>query len=156
MTGSPAPGSRRQAASAHPHPVCPLPPGAPGTGSHARTVPVPSLPSTYATPPFAGHQYSQYAHGQPPYSQHPHQAMSRTQMPTGVYPYATPHSQYPGQPMPVPSSSRIRTDAVTPERPATARYECSYCQKGFTRPSSLKVRTSEPPVFFNTYHFRSI
>lgn len=77
-------------------------------------------------------------------------------MPTGVYPYATPHSQYPGQPMPVPSSSRIRTDAVTPERPATARYECSYCQKGFTRPSSLKVRTSEPPVFFNTYHFRSI
>lgn len=77
-------------------------------------------------------------------------------MPTGVYPYATPHSQYPGQPMPVPSSSRATTDAVAPERSATARYECNYCHKGFTRPSSLKVRTPESHFLFNSYRNRFI
>ncbi|EPS97713.1 hypothetical protein FOMPIDRAFT_1061694 [Fomitopsis schrenkii] len=147
-TGSPAPGSSGQASSAHPHPVYPPPgapgvyppPGASGTGSHARTASVPShLPYAYATPLPAGQQYPQYTHAQPPYPQQTHQMMSRTPMPTGVYPYATPHSQYPGQPMPMPSSSRITTDAVAPERSAAARYECSYCHKGFTRPSSLKI-----------------
>jgi len=60
-------------------------------------------------------------------------------MPTGVYPYAAPQSQYPGHPMPTASSSRIPAEAVPPDRSTAARYECSYCHKGFTRPSSLKI-----------------
>ncbi|KAH9935295.1 uncharacterized protein B0H18DRAFT_868928 [Fomitopsis serialis] len=65
--------------------------------------------------------------------------MNRGEMPTGVYPYAAPQSQYPGHPMPVAGSSRNPAEAVPPERSTAARYECSYCHKGFTRPSSLKI-----------------
>ncbi|KZT70973.1 hypothetical protein DAEQUDRAFT_707717 [Daedalea quercina L-15889] len=137
-TGSPAPGSRGYTSSSHQLPPGYSPtPGQPGTGSHVRTPPVSSRPYAYGAPPPAGQQYIHHGHGQhPSYASH---RVSRGEMPTGVYPYATPQSQYPGQPMPVASSSRATTEATPPERSTAARYECSYCHKGFTRPSSLKI-----------------
>lgn len=73
-----------------------------------------------------------------PYGQiHP-----RAPIPTGSYPYAgAQHVQYPGL---TAGSSRQQYpggEAGFGDRSSTSRYECSYCGKGFTRPSSLRVRT---------------
>lgn len=62
-------------------------------------------------------------------------AMDPRALASGTYPYAPPQPQI-GQ-IPVSSaSSSSRVDS------GASRYECSYCSKGFTRPSSLRVRFS--------------
>lgn len=71
---------------------------------------------------------------------YPAQYHPRTPIPTGSYPYAG------SQPMSHPGSSMQQqpypgTDAAASDR-TSSRYECSYCGKGFTRPSSLRVRTT--------------
>ncbi len=83
----------------------------------------------------SGSYYSAYGHP------------SARQIPVnGGYPYGSqpPVSRHPSLPVPgsVSAANHPLPDPnVTPERPsASHKYECSYCGKGFTRPSSLKVR----------------
>ncbi|OBZ68292.1 hypothetical protein A0H81_11709 [Grifola frondosa] len=71
------------------------------------------------------------------------QYASRNPIASGSYPYSA------SQPMmrqPVPGSSGgpawAVADPAASERPSSSRYECSYCGKSFTRPSSLKVNLS--------------
>lgn len=69
-----------------------------------------------------------------PYAQQANMRMDPRALGSGTYPYAPSQSQM-GQ-IPISSSSGgLRTGADN----ASSRYECSYCSKGFTRPSSLKV-----------------
>lgn len=82
-----------------------------------------------------------YPHGYPPqYAHHP-----RNPIPTGSYPYAgsqvmshagpsMQHQPYPGM------------EGTAADRSSSSRYECTYCGKGFTRPSSLKVCSRFPPL----------
>lgn len=58
---------------------------------------------------------------------------------TSGYPYAVSQPQYPGQ-LAGPSSGAERSvHDVAAERSTAGRYECTWCGKSFTRPSSLKV-----------------
>ncbi|KAH9957922.1 hypothetical protein BC827DRAFT_1269907 [Russula dissimulans] len=59
----------------------------------------------------------------------------------GSTPRAPPPGYYPARPMTQSysgSSSVIPSGLVGPEQ-SSAKYECQYCGKGFTRPSSLKI-----------------
>jgi len=71
----------------------------------------------------------------PPPPQHQNYPPGSTpRAPPPGYHYARPMTQsYSG------SSSVIPSGLVGPEQ-SSAKYECQYCGKGFTRPSSLKVR----------------
>ncbi|PIL36201.1 transcription factor [Ganoderma sinense ZZ0214-1] len=85
-----------------------------------------------------------YPHGYPPqYAQPNH---PRTPIPTGSYPYAgAPTVAHPGMGMgmvgpPGPQHQPYPgADQTMGDRSSTSRYECSYCGKGFTRPSSLRI-----------------
>ena len=93
--------------------------------------------------------YPPYAQGMVPHPAMPVQAYPhgypaqyhpRTPIPTGSYPYAG------SQPMshggsPMQQQAYPGTEATASDRTTSSRYECTYCGKGFTRPSSLKVRT---------------
>lgn len=91
----------------------------------------------------------------PPYPAygHPSAMMPRhidpNALATSGYPYAAsqPLPTYPHQ-GPQPGQGSRGTDSLSAERPSTApgRYECSWCGKGFTRPSSLKVSRLSPSV----------
>jgi hypothetical protein len=82
----------------------------------------------------------QYSYPPPPPP--PHQGYTSgpiARVPPTGYPYARSMApSYSGSGAVVPSG------LVAPEQPSStsAKYECSYCGKGFTRPSSLKVRAS--------------
>ncbi|KAI0374013.1 hypothetical protein BV20DRAFT_936602 [Pilatotrama ljubarskyi] len=67
----------------------------------------------------------------------------RTPIPTGSYPYAgSQQMQHPGM-VAGPSGSQHQpypaAETVVSDRGSSSRYECTYCGKGFTRPSSLKI-----------------
>ncbi|KAK7687065.1 hypothetical protein QCA50_009565 [Cerrena zonata] len=109
---------------------------------------------------------AQYAHGRssadprhgsssqyPMYGQVPPVSSRQTgPMPSNAYPYSAslpPVSRHPSLPMPGGPGSSAQY-AQEPERTSSGhRYECSYCGKGFTRPSSLKIHinthTGEKP-----------
>lgn len=66
-------------------------------------------------------------------------------MPSNAYPYSAslpPVSRHPSLPMPNASSTAVQYAQEQERISSGHRYECSYCGKGFTRPSSLKVRCS--------------
>lgn len=138
----------------------PVPPGyAPGTPRSFPVYPDPQQQSTPSHhprgssdpavyPPYAqgvsAHPSVQsYPHGYPPqYAQviHP-----RTPIPTGSYPYAGAQTvAHPSMGMVGPPGPQHQpypgSDQAVGDRSSTSRYECSYCGKGFTRPSSLRVR----------------
>lgn len=93
-------------------------------------------PSLQAYP--AGYPTQQYGHIHP-----------RTPIPTGSYPYAGSQQMHPGM-VAGPSGSHHQpypgTEAAASDRSPSSRYECTYCGKGFTRPSSLKVRIPSFPA----------
>ncbi|KAI0645725.1 hypothetical protein C8Q79DRAFT_1001251 [Trametes meyenii] len=83
-------------------------------------------------PPYpAGYPTQQYAPIHP-----------RTPIPTGSYPYAGSQQLHPGVVAGAPGSHHQPypgMEAGSSDRSSSSRYECSYCGKGFTRPSSLRV-----------------
>ena len=94
------------------------PHGAPSTSQRA-AVPMTQYPQGY-TP-----QYSQ--------------PVARAPIPTGIHPYAPTHMSHPG----IGPNHQPYPDASAGDK-GSSRYECSWCGKGFTRPSSLKVRATVP------------
>ncbi|KAH9949565.1 hypothetical protein B0H21DRAFT_819950 [Amylocystis lapponica] len=124
-----------------------------------QTVPRPSTPSghsRHATEPI--YRPQPYAPSPPSSLHHPPRGQSHPSMyvalpqpgppvGTGTYPYS-PIPPYTHQPVAGPSTSRPAVESPPAER-ISARYECSYCGKGFTRPSSLKIHlnthTGEKP-----------
>ncbi|CAL1707605.1 unnamed protein product [Somion occarium] len=132
-------------------------------GTSRSMTPTPRTYPAYPQDPRANPQYvlgrsstdprhassSQYqAYGQVP----PMSSRQTGAMPSNAYPYSAslpPVSRHPSLPMPAGSSSSSHYPQE-PERMASGhRYECSYCGKGFTRPSSLKIHinthTGEKP-----------
>ena len=141
----------RGAASPAPRPFTPGAPQAypgypdatrhPSGSHHPRNASDPAS-YAYAPAPAPPHPHPQgmpaYPQGYPPqYAQHP-----RGPIPTGSYPYAGAHAMaHPGMAsVPGPQHQPYHPDAGAGDRGSSSRYECSYCGKGFTRPSSLKVR----------------
>lgn len=131
------------------------------SSSNSRSMtPQPHLYPTYGQDPRTSVQYpqgrspadprhassSQY----PMYAQVPPVSSRQSgPMPSNAYPYSASLPPVSGHPSlrPIPGASAQY--AQEPERTSSGhRYECSYCGKGFTRPSSLKVRCSHacPPA----------
>ncbi len=81
------------------------------------------------------HATTQYPHPPPPPPLHQSYTVGSTsRAPPTVYQYVRPIApSHPG------FGSITPPGMVAPEQPS-AKYECQYCGKGFTRPSSLKVR----------------
>ncbi|CCM01473.1 uncharacterized protein FIBRA_03527 [Fibroporia radiculosa] len=98
-----------------------------------------STPSATQHPPGYGVHHLSQQHpqaGHVPSSQYASQAQSGHIMPSGNYPYPASQPHYAS----VAGPSSLRPGAeMTVERSSSSRYECSYCGKGFTRPSSLKI-----------------
>ena len=85
------------------------------------------------------HGMRQYSYP-PPSPVPPHQSYtpsSASRATPGGYQYARPMANS------YSTSSAISSGVVALE-PSSAKYECSYCGKGFTRPSSLRVRAPQP------------
>lgn len=83
-------------------------------------------------------QYSSYGHHSSIMPRH----IDPSALATSGYPYAASQPLPPYAPQNPQSMSSTRgSDSASVERPTTAsgRYECNWCGKGFTRPSSLKV-----------------
>ncbi len=113
----------------------------PTPSQHPRGASDPSAYPAYAQnmPPHASVQ--SYPRGYPPqYAHHP-----RNPIPTGSYPYAGSqamlHAGPSMQQQPYPGM-----EGASADRSSSSRYECNYCGKGFTRPSSLKVRSRFLPL----------
>ncbi|KAA1476089.1 hypothetical protein DENSPDRAFT_492841 [Dentipellis sp. KUC8613] len=104
-----------------------------------------SDPHQYSQQPY-GTQWTQQAvappyaaHGQPMPNVHP-------AMHPNAYASSSRAGQYPAMSQAAPSMTQGSADRIVypagmPERPpsSSAKYECNYCGKGFTRPSSLKI-----------------
>ena len=142
--GSPAPHGYRPG-TPHSYPAYPDIARQSTPSNHPRNASDPSGYPAYAqsVPPHPS--VHGYPHGYPPqYAQTNH---PRQPIPTGSYPYAgSPAMGQPGMGMgmvgpPGPQHQPYPgTEPAATDRSSSSRYECSYCGKGFTRPSSLKVR----------------
>ena len=95
--------------------------------------PAPTTPNRHVYEPTLG--TSQYSYPPPP----PPPQQTFTPGPTPRTPQTSYQYARPIAPSYSGSSSIIPSGMVAPEQ-QSAKYECSYCGKGFTRPSSLKVR----------------
>ncbi|KAG6378155.1 hypothetical protein JVT61DRAFT_13845 [Boletus reticuloceps] len=87
--------------------------------------------------------HDQYTPGSHPYSNSAAQAYNYSYTTTGIssrdsgsYSEGYARDQY-REPMTVPVASEVRQPSTS--SPSSLKYECEYCGKGFTRPSSLKV-----------------
>lgn len=115
----------------------------PTTSHHPRGSSDPASYPAYAQGVPAHPSVQSYPHGYPPqYAQPNH---PRTPIPTGSYPYAGAQTvAHPGMGMVGPPGPQHQpypgADQTVGDRSSTSRYECTYCGKGFTRPSSLRVR----------------
>ena len=104
---------------------------------HAELPETPRSASSSSTRPGydTTHGTTQYSYPPPPPPLHQSYTVGSTSRapPMGYHYARTIAPSYPG------FSSMTPTGMVAPEQPS-AKYECQYCGKGFTRPSSLKVR----------------
>ena len=131
--------SRPSSSSAN-HPRTSSDPASYHPATYPQGVPMPAYPQGY--PP----QYAQLARGP---------------IPTGSYPY--PGGVHPGMgmvasaPGPHHQPYHPHPEASANAQSASSRYECTYCGKGFTRPSSLKVCTSLPsgPLYARAFDLTS-
>ncbi|KAI0305757.1 hypothetical protein B0F90DRAFT_1700817 [Multifurca ochricompacta] len=107
---------------------------APSTSNHAGSG---YKPESYnynpKPPPAAGTAQYSYPPPPPPPPQQSYGNSSTSRAASAGYQYA--RQMVPSYPT---TSSAISSGLVTPEQPS-AKYECPYCGKGFTRPSSLKI-----------------
>ncbi|KAI1794149.1 hypothetical protein LXA43DRAFT_160781 [Ganoderma leucocontextum] len=146
---SPAPHGYAPGTTPHSFPVYPDPQQESIPSHHPRNS---SDPAAYAqgVPPHPSVQ--SYPHGYPPqYAQVNH---PRIPIPTGSYPYAGAQTvAHSGMGMVGPPGPQHQpypgADQAVADRSSSSRYECSYCGKGFTRPSSLRIHinthTGEKP-----------
>ncbi|KAF9820392.1 hypothetical protein IEO21_01401 [Rhodonia placenta] len=131
---SPAAGLRGNASSSQTYPSYQGGPR-PSTPGHLRNASDPAQRAIYGAHPHP----SQYANaGHPGFQPRVPQGTDRIIPASGTYPYAASQQAYPS--MPIASTSSAGDAAAG--RSSSSRYECNYCGKGFTRPSSLKIHTN--------------
>ncbi|KAL6310343.1 hypothetical protein BKA93DRAFT_745546 [Sparassis latifolia] len=131
-SSSPSAGQRSSSLIlSHSHPSHHGHPGSSSSGGHLSN---PSDPLYRSQAYDAPQQYP--PHGLVHPSAYPPQALDRSAMASGTYPYSTSLPAMQQQSIPLPGPSAASLGDFSAER--LSKYECGYCGKGFTRPSSLK------------------